>query len=113
MSTPSKRKGSKYERDCVEFLREYGWPDAERAYGAGRKDDVGDIDGIVGCCIECKAEKSIDLPGYLRELEREMAAKKVEMGVVLVKRRGAANAAESYAVMPAWLWADLMKQAGY
>lgn len=112
MSSPSKRKGSQYERDVVAFLREYGWPSAERAYGAGRQDDVGDIDGVF-FTVECKAEKSIDLPGYLRELEREMKAAGNEMGVVLVKRRGAANAAESYAVMPAWLWASLMKEAGY
>ena len=46
-----------------------GYPCAERAYGAGRHDDVGDIDGIDGVVIECKNEKRINIPGYLKELE--------------------------------------------
>ena len=44
MSSPQKIKGSQYERDVVKWLRSMGYPCAERAYGAGRHDDVGDID---------------------------------------------------------------------
>jgi len=72
MTTPSKRKGSQYERDVVKWLISMGYPCAERAYGAGRHDDVGDIDGIDGVVIECKNEKRINIPGYLKELEDEM-----------------------------------------
>ena len=43
MTTPSKRKGSQYERDVVKWLISMGYPCAERAYGAGRHDDVGDL----------------------------------------------------------------------
>lgn len=112
MPSPSKRKGSTYERAVVAWLRSEGWIHAERAYGAGRNDDVGDIDGTP-FCVECKAEKSIDIPGYLRELDREMDNGKYQMGVVLIKRRGAADAGDSYAVMPARLWAQLAREAGY
>jgi Holliday junction resolvase len=113
MTTASKRKGSQFERDVVKWLRTVGFPSAERAYGAGRHDDVGDIDGIDNVVIECKNEKSFRIPQYLRELEDEMAHAKAETGVVLMKKRGSSNISESYAVMPAELWVNLLKQAGY
>jgi Holliday junction resolvase len=113
MTTPSKRKGSQYERDVVKWLVTNGYPCAERAYGAGRHDDVGDIDGIDGVVVECKNEKKIDLSGYLKELDNEMTHADAETGVVLIKKRGTTNVSESYAVMPAQLWVDLLKQAGY
>lgn len=113
MTTAAKRKGSQYERDVVKWLRGMGYPCAERAYGAGRHDDVGDIDGINGVVIECKNEKAIRIPQYLRELEDEMTHADAETGVVLIKKRGTSNISESYAVMPAELWVNLLKQAGY
>ncbi len=69
---PEIDSGSQYERDVVKWLVSMGYPCAERAYGAGRHDDVGDIDGIDGVVIECKNEKRINIPGYLKELEDEM-----------------------------------------
>jgi hypothetical protein len=113
MTTAAKRKGSQFERDVVKWLITMGYPCAERAYGAGRHDDVGDIDGIDGVVIECKNEKRINIPGYLQELEDEMINADAETGVVLIKRRGSSNISESYAVMPAELWVNLLKQAGY
>ena len=113
MTTPSKRKGSQYERDVVKWLVANGYPCAERAYGAGRHDDVGDIDGIDGVVIECKNEKKFRIPQYLQELEDEMIHADAETGVVLIKKRGTSNISESYAVMPAELWVNLLKQAGY
>jgi len=113
MTTPQKRKGSKWELDTVKWLRANGYPCAERAYGAGRHDDVGDIDGIDGVVIECKNEKAIRIPQYLRELEDEITHADAETGVVLVKRRGSSNVSEAYAIMSADLWINLLKQAGY
>jgi len=113
MTSAAKRKGSQYERDVVKWLVSMGYPCAERAYGAGRHDDVGDIDGINGVVIECKNEKAIRIPQYLRELEDEMTHADAETGVVLIKKRGTSNISESYAVMPAELWVNLLKQAGY
>lgn len=113
MTTAAKRKGSQFERDVVKWLRSMGYPCAERAYGAGRHDDVGDIDGINGVVIECKNEKAIRIPKYLRELEDEMTHADAETGVVLIKKRGTSNISEAYAVMPAELWVNLLRQAGY
>jgi Holliday junction resolvase len=93
-----KRKGSQFERDVVHFLREHGFPDAERAYGAGRPEDVGDIAGVPGVTVECKATRSIDLAGFVDEVERERRHARQPYGVVVAKRRNK-GAAQSYVVM--------------
>jgi hypothetical protein len=61
-----------------------------------------------GVCIEVKAEKKIDIPGYLRELEVEMENAKAWTGTVIIKRRGSTNVDDWYAVMPAKVWGELM-----
>ena len=62
-----------FELAIVAFLREHGFPFAERSYGAGRPDDQGDIDGIPGWCIEAKNCKAIDLAGWCAEASTEAA----------------------------------------
>ncbi len=56
-----KRKGSAFERDVVAYLREHGFPDAERAYGAGRPEDIGDVVGIPGVTVEVKNHARLEL----------------------------------------------------
>jgi len=112
MSTPSKRKGSAFELAIAKYLVEQGWKHAERRI-AGSTIDKGDIYGIIGCVIEAKNEKRIDLAGYMKELEVECANAKATTGAAIVKKRGTTNVGEAYAVMPVRMWVDLMKQAGY
>ena len=107
MTSPQKRKGSAAELAVAKWLRKLGWIHAERSR-AGWTDDRGDIDGMPGVCIEVKNEKRIDLPGYLRELEVEMANAQAWTGTVIVKRRGSMNVDDWYAVMPAKIWGELM-----
>lgn len=66
-----KRAGDRFERDVVAFLVARGYGYAERAYGAGRPDDRGDIDGLPGWIIQCKAEKTLDVAGALRAAETQ------------------------------------------
>ena len=82
-----KRRGSQFERDVVHYLQEHGFADAERAYGAGRPEDIGDVVGIPGVTIECKAARSIDLAGFADEAERERLNARQPYGVAIVKRR--------------------------
>ena len=112
MSTPSKRKGSAWELAIAKYLVEAGWKFAERRL-AGSTLDKGDIYGIIGCVIEAKNEKRIDLAGYLKELETEIANAKAATGVVMLKKRGTTDVGEAYAVMPIRRWVELMKEAGY
>ena len=107
MTSPQKRKGSAAELAVAKWLRKLGWIHAERSR-AGWTDDRGDIDGMPGVCIEVKAEKKFDLPGYLRELEVEMENAKAWTGTVIIKRRGSMNVDDWYAVMPAKIWAELL-----
>lgn len=111
MTSASKAKGSAAERAVVKFLQANGFIHAERTR-AGWADDRGDIDGLPGVTIEVKAEKRIDLAGYMGELEREMKAGKADTGAVIVKRRGTTNVGAWYAVLPASLWVQLLKEAG-
>ena len=107
MTSPQKRKGSAAELAVAKWLRKLGWIHAERSR-AGWTDDRGDIDGMPGVCIEVKNEKKIDIPGYLRELEVEIANAQAWTGTVIVKRRGSMNVDDWYAVMPAKIWGELM-----
>ena len=107
MTSPQKRKGSAAELAVAKWLRKLGWSHAERSR-AGFQDDRGDIDGMPGVCIEVKNEKKIDIPGYLRELEVEIANAQAWTGTVIVKRRGSMNVDDWYAVMPAKIWGELM-----
>ena len=107
MTSPQKRKGSAAELAVAKWLRKLGWIHAERSR-AGFQDDRGDIDGMPGVCIEVKNEKKIDLPGYLRELEVEIANAQAWTGTVIIKRRGSTNVDDWYAVMPAKIWGELM-----
>jgi len=107
VTSPQKRKGSAAELAVAKWLRKLGWIHAERSR-AGWQDDRGDIDGMPGVCIEVKNEKRIDLPGYLRELEVEIANSQAWTGTVIVKRRGSMNVDDWYAVMPAKIWGELM-----
>jgi hypothetical protein len=107
VTSPQKRKGSAAELAVAKWLRKLGWIHAERSR-AGWQNDRGDIDGMPGVCIEVKAEKKIDIPGYLRELEIEIENAKAWTGTVIIKRRGSMNVDDWYAVMPAKIWAELL-----
>ncbi len=98
MTSPQRRKGSSFERDVVAYLREHGFPYAERAYGAGRPDDRGDIDGMPGFTLECKAHRQIDLAGFVDEAEHERANARQRFAAAIVKRRNKSTA-DAYVVM--------------
>ena len=112
MTTASKRKGSSWELAIAKYLVQQGWKHAERRI-AGSTIDKGDIYGIIGCVIEAKNEKRIDLAGYMKELEVETGNAKAATGVAIVKKRGTTDVGEAYAVMPVKYWVSLMKEAGY
>lgn len=112
----SKRKGSAYELAVVEYLATHGHPHATRAYGAGRSEDEGDIDGVAGWCIEAKNHKEIDLAGFMDEAVLEASnidARLARRGltihtlpVAIVKRR-LKGVERSYTVMELSDWSDL------
>jgi hypothetical protein len=107
MTSPQARKGSTFERDVVEYLRANGFPYCERHYGAGRPDDVGDIDGVVGWTLELKNHRALDLAGWSDEAERERHNGRQRFAAVIAKRRGRPTE-DSYVVMSLATFAELL-----
>jgi len=110
VTSAAKNKGSRFEREIVEYLRLCGFR-AERTR-AGWSDDRGDIHGITGFTWECKNHRSIDLAGWIRELDVECANNGTTIGAVIHKRRGTADPGEQYATMPLRMLVVLLQRAG-
>ena len=108
----SKRKGTGWESAVVAFLKDNGAPHAERRALNGAK-DRGDIAGIPGVVIECKAERAITLSSYLDETEAERRNDGAAVGVAWIKRRGRANPADGYVLMSGAQLLHLLAAAGY
>lgn len=93
-----RRKGSIYEVDVVRFFQENGFPECERAYGAGRPDGKGDLANVPGLTGEMKNHAQIDLAGFVDQAEREQQTAGTPYGVAIIKRRGK-PVAKSYVVI--------------
>ena len=109
MTNPQRRTGSSFENEIVKFLRDHGHPFAERAYGAGRPDDRGDIDGLPGWVLEAKCHKSMDLAGWANEAEAEAANARASWWAVIAKRRNR-PVSDAYVVMPLAQFARLLAE---
>lgn len=82
----SRAKGTAFETAVCGFLREHGFPYAERRALRGKRDG-GDLTGMPGVTIECKAEKELNLAGAVDEAEKEAANMSSEWFVAVLKRR--------------------------
>jgi len=81
-------QGPQAERDAVKLLREAGFTKADREYGAGRAEDVGDIRNVPRTTIEVKAEKAFNPSGWLAEAEAERINAGNDYAIVMAKRPG-------------------------
>ena len=89
-------------------MKGHGFPYAERAFGAGRPEDVGDINGLPGFVIEAdKAHRSLDLAGWADEVEMDTSDARQPFAVVIAKRRNKPTGA-AYAVMTLEAFARLV-----
>jgi Holliday junction resolvase len=99
MSSPQRTKGSAFERAVAAYLQTHGHPDAERAYGAGRPDDRGDIAGVAGWVLECKNHARLDLAEWCDEAIAEANNARAPRWAVIHKRRRK-GIADAYVTMP-------------
>lgn len=97
MTHPSKAKGGWWERECYQWARANGFPDAHRLAPAGIF-DRGDIGGIGPLTMECKNERAMDLAGYIDEAERESANNGTRLFVAAIHRRGHGSVGQGYAL---------------
>ena len=97
MANRSKAKGTQFETDVVRYLVDHGFPFAERRALRGTM-DAGDVAGVPGVMLECKAEKTVTLGAYADEVKVETANAHASIGVAVVKRRNR-QAGDAYVVM--------------
>lgn len=108
----NRSKGTSFETLIVRFLRDVGFPYAERRALHGNL-DKGDVTGCGPLVFECKAAKRHELSAWLAETEQERVNASADYGVLVVKRQGHGTGAEQYAIMRMEDMARLLKQAGY
>lgn len=109
MANRSKSKGDVAEREAAALIGELtGWP-ARRKLGAGRLDDVGDIDGVPSTVVQVVNRKDIALalrikvPACVKQQARDGAT----FGCVFVRRRGGGF----YVAMTPEQWATYAREA--
>ena len=110
MTNRAKAKGTAAETAVVGYLREQGWPHAERRTLAGNQ-DKGDLAGIPGLVVEVKDCQRLEFGPWLREAQVERANAGAEYGVVWAKRRGTRNPADWYVLMDGDTFTRLLKDA--
>jgi hypothetical protein len=104
----SKRKGTQFESAVVGYLKEHGFPYAERRALRGTR-DAGDVAGVVGWVLEVKNCRQLDLGPWLTEAHAEAANDGVSRFAVVHKRRQHGTA-EAFVTMPLRLFADLLAE---
>jgi hypothetical protein len=113
VSSPSKKAGTWWETQVVNYLRPY-WPKINRRALRGRFDGGDTQDGPADCSLECKNEARIELPRYLRQAKAAAARNGHRYYAAIVRnRRGkfsSGSVSEAFAVMPLALWADVMRR---
>lgn len=104
--------GSEWERRVVAYLRERGF-DAERLYGAGRPDDVGDlyVGAWVPLLVECKAAVRSERAVWIDALRRKVARSRDRaIPIIVERRRGKRNAGEGFVTLDLAGFCDLIEQ---
>lgn len=110
MSNPQKAKGTAFETAFVRWLRDNGWPRAERRALHGTA-DLGDIiNGPEAWTLELKAQQALR-PSFVDEAEREAANAGTPLFAAVMKRRGKSDPGEALIVMPARIWLEWLKHA--
>ena len=108
----SRAKGTSWEQAIADYLRERGWPHAERRAMNG-SNDRGDITGLPLVVIEAKNAQTWAVPEWLREAEIERSHDRADLGVVWIKRRMSTSPGAAYVVMDGHTFTELLKKAGY
>ena len=90
MTHPSKRKGDRAEREVQGLLRDLLGVPARRKLGAGRLDDMGDIDGVPDTVIQVVSYRDVAraIREKVPECELQQARAGATFGATFVRRPG-------------------------
>lgn len=101
------RKGKDRERRVARYLREHGWPFAERRQRTGfatadrTRADQGDLMGTPGIVWQVKDTAQHNIPAWLEQTEDQRLAAGAQFGVLVVRRNGKADPGQWWAWLPA------------
>ncbi len=102
------KKGPLWEKQVVEFLREHGFPDAERRVRGGAR-DRGDIAGVPGWTLEVKNSGVMEMGRAMAEAQKEADNSLAAYYAVIFKRRNH-SVGDAYVVMTLEQLTDLMRE---
>lgn len=109
MGNPQKAKGDRAEREVQGIIRDLtGWP-ARRKLGAGRQDDMGDMDGVPDTVVQVADYSDLvrgireKVPGSVEQQARQGAT----FGCTWLRRRGG----EYVVVLTPEQWATYAREA--
>lgn len=106
----AKAAGTRAETAVALFLREQGFPHAERRARTGSKDQ-GDISGLLGGVVEVKDCARLDLAGWIAEAAAEQENAGAWWSAVWHKRRGKASPAGWYVTLRGDVFVALLAEA--
>jgi hypothetical protein len=109
VTNSSKRKGDKAELEVQALLRDHLGVPARRALGAGRIDDMGDIDGVPDTVIQVANWASLDraVREKLPDLERQQANAHATHAALFCRRVGGTWVI----VLTPQMWFTLIREA--
>ena len=109
----AKAKGRDTENRFVTYARTvWGLTHIERRRLAG-VNDMGDIAGWPGVCVEIKSGARVDIARWLAELICEQSNSHARVGFVAVRPKAKPDPEDWYAVLTLPALMDLMDQAGW
>lgn len=112
MVNRSKNKGTTAETAIVAYLRDNGFPQAERRALSGTQ-DKGDVAGVVENVIEVKNCSRDALPQWIDEVEAEKLNAHARYGVCWHKRRGTTDPGKWFVTMTGQQWVHVLHALGY
>lgn len=83
----SRDKGKRFEREIANFFKSYGITARRTAQFCGKTGAAGDVEGVPGVHIECKAVEKLNLEAAYQQSVRDAeAADKGEYPIVIHKK---------------------------
>lgn len=104
----SQAKGTTAETAVVNWLKEHGFPYAERRALSGAQ-DRGDIANVPGVVIEVKNCARLALAEWVDEAQHEADNARVSVFAVVHKRPRKGNPGEWYCTLPLSVFAELIR----
>lgn len=102
MTAYHRAKGSSFERMVADFLKDHGFPFADRRVKSGAK-DKGDIGGVMAhgerLVLECKNTSKISLGTWAVEAETERLNDNALAGMIVHKRHGRGKAGDQWVTL--------------